>query len=43
VSRSYGHEGRDGKIFQPYYVSDSTFHGYTEVSRVAITLTRHRR
>jgi len=34
--RGYGHELRDGLIFQPYYFADDSYHQYSEISQVAV-------
>ncbi|HVK78780.1 MAG TPA: hypothetical protein VM734_36015 [Kofleriaceae bacterium] len=34
--RGYGHEVRDGKVFQPYYFADASFQAYSGTSQVAV-------
>lgn len=36
IERSYGHESYNGKLFQPYYYRDTSFHLFGGVSPVAV-------
>jgi hypothetical protein len=40
VARGFGHALRDGKLFQPYYWSDSNYQRYTDYSRVSVVDTQ---